>query len=88
MRKLKMKLWSLLGGFTISLWTTILLSNTVNAQSKLPVNWTVIAQTVNDPDLLGQMQKAWTKFVETGQLWALVIGLVVGYLIRNLTSYG
>jgi len=83
-----MKLWSLLGGFTISLWTTILLSNTVNAQSKLPVNWTVIAQTVNDPDLLGQMQKAWNNFVETGQIWALLIGLVVGYLIRNLTSYG
>ena len=83
-----MKLWSLLGGFTISLWTTILLSNTVNAQSKLPVNWTVIAQTVNDPDLLGQMQKAWNNFVETGQIWALLIGLVDGYLIRNLTSYG
>ena len=88
MRKLKMKLWSLLGGFTISLWTTILLSNTVNAQSKLPVNWTVIAQTVNDPDLLGQAQKAWNNFVETGQIWALLIGLVIGYVIRNLTSYG
>ncbi|MDY6901601.1 MAG: hypothetical protein SWZ49_26500 [Cyanobacteriota bacterium] len=83
-----MKLWSLLGGFTISLWTTILLSNTVNAQSRIPVNWTVIAQTVNDPDLLGNLQKAWNNFVETGQIWALLIGLVIGYLIRNLTSYG
>ncbi|MEL6462865.1 MAG: hypothetical protein AAFQ91_32385 [Cyanobacteria bacterium J06621_15] len=83
-----MKLWSLLGGFTISLWTTILLSNTVNAQSKIPVNWSVLAQTVNDPDLLGQLQKAWNNFVETGQIWALLIGLVIGYLIRNLTSYG
>ncbi|BAY85571.1 hypothetical protein NIES267_50710 [Calothrix parasitica NIES-267] len=83
-----MKLWSLLGGFTISLWTTILLSNTVNAQTKIPVNWTVLAQTVNDPDLLGQLQKAWNNFVETGQIWALLIGLVVGYVIRNLTSYG
>ena len=83
-----MKLWSLLGGFTISLWTTILLSNTVNAQTKIPGNWTVIAQTVNDPDLVGQVQKAWNNFVETGQIWALLIGLVVGYLIRNLTSYG
>ncbi|MEO1430744.1 MAG: hypothetical protein AAFS12_17035 [Cyanobacteria bacterium J06632_19] len=83
-----MKLWSLLGGFTVSLWTTILLSNTVNAQTKIPVNWTMIAQTVNDPDLLGQVQKAWNNFVETGQIWALLIGLVIGYLIRNLTSYG
>lgn len=77
-----------MGGFTISLWTTILFSNTVNAQSKIPVNWTVLAQTVNDPDLLGQVQKAWSNFVETGQIWALLIGLVIGYIIRNLTSYG
>ena len=83
-----MKLWSLLGGFAISLWTTILLSNTVNAQSKIPVNWTVLAQNINDPDLLGQVEKAWNNFVETGQIWALLIGLVIGYLIRNLTSYG
>ncbi|AFY53395.1 hypothetical protein Riv7116_0810 [Rivularia sp. PCC 7116] len=83
-----MKLWSLLGGFTISLWTTILLSNTVNAQGKIPVNWTVLAQTVSDPDLMGQVQKAWNNFVQTGQIWALLIGLVIGYLIRNLTSYG
>ncbi len=83
-----MKRASLLGGFAISLWTTILLSNTVNAQSRIPVNWTVLAQNVTDPDLLGQVQKAWNNFVETGQIWALLIGLVVGYLIRNLTSYG
>lgn len=83
-----MKLWSLLGGFAISLWTTILLSNTVNAQNRIPVNWTVLAQNVTDPDLLGNLQKAWNNFVETGQIWALLIGLVIGYLIRNLTSYG
>lgn len=83
-----MKLWSLLGGFAISLWTTILLSNTVNAQNRIPVNWSVLAQNVTDPDLMGQVQKAWNNFVETGQIWALLIGLVVGYLIRNLTSYG
>ena len=86
--KLKMKLWSLLSGFALSLWTTILLSNTVNAQSRIPVNWSVLAQNVTDPDLLGQIQKAWNNFVETGQIWALLIGLVIGYLIRNLTSYG
>lgn len=83
-----MKLWSILGGFAISLWLTYVISNTVNAQSKIPVNWTVIAQNVSDPDLLGQIQKAFNNFVETGQVWALLIGLIVGYLIRNLTSYG
>ena len=83
-----MKLLSILGGFTISLWTTIFFSNTVNAQSTIAVNLTVLAQNVSDPDVLGQMQKAFNNFVETGQVWALLIGLVVGYLIRNLTSYG
>ena len=83
-----MKLWSILGGFTMGLWTTILFSNPVNGTSKIPVNWTVIAQNVSDPDVMGQMEKAFNNFIETGQVWALLIGLVVGYMIRNLTSYG
>ncbi|MBD2409223.1 hypothetical protein FACHB389_15850 [Nostoc calcicola FACHB-389] len=54
----------------------------------LPVNLTVLAQTITDPDLMGQMQKSWNHFIQTGQVWALLIGLVIGYIIRNLTSYG
>jgi hypothetical protein len=54
----------------------------------LPVNWTSLAQTVTDPDLMGQVQKSWSHFIQTGQVWALLIGLVIGYIIRNLTSYG
>jgi hypothetical protein len=54
----------------------------------LPVDWTLIAQTINDPNILGQIQKAFNNFVQTGQVWALLIGLVIGYLFRNLTSYG
>ncbi|KAF3888811.1 MULTISPECIES: hypothetical protein [Nostocales] len=52
------------------------------------LDWTVLAQTVTDPNILGQMQKAFTHFVQTGQAWALLIGLALGYMIRNLTSYG
>jgi len=48
---------------------------------------TVIAQAFKDPDFLGQIQQAWTHFVSTGQIWALLIGLVVGYIFRNLTTY-
>ena len=55
---------------------------------QLPVNLTMLAQTINDPDLLGQMQEAWNNFVTTGQIWALLIGMVIGYLLKNLTSYG
>jgi hypothetical protein len=54
----------------------------------LPVNLTVLAQTITDPDLMGQIQKSWSHFIQTGQVWALLIGLVIGYIIRNLTSYG
>ena len=48
----------------------------------------VIAQNVTDPNILGQMQKAFSHFVQSGQVWALLIGVVIGYLFRNLTSYG
>ena len=52
------------------------------------LNSLVIAQNITDPDLLGQIQKAFNNFVQSGQVWALLIGLVIGYLLRNLTSYG
>ena len=48
----------------------------------------VIAQNVTDPNILGQMQQAFSHFVKTGQVWALLIGLVIGYVIRNISSYG
>ncbi|MBW4617597.1 MAG: hypothetical protein KME21_31220 [Desmonostoc vinosum HA7617-LM4] len=54
----------------------------------LPVNLTWLAQTIHDPNVVGQIQKTWSHFVQTGQVWALLIGLVIGYIIRNLTSYG
>ncbi|MDZ7956735.1 MAG: hypothetical protein RMY34_02305 [Aulosira sp. DedQUE10] len=47
-----------------------------------------LAQDITDPNVLGQMQHSWNHFVKTGQIWALLIGLVIGYIIRNLTSYG
>ncbi|BAZ66124.1 hypothetical protein NIES4106_08710 [Fischerella sp. NIES-4106] len=54
----------------------------------LPENLTILAQNVTDPNLIGQMQKAFTHFVQSGQAWALLIGLTIGYMIRNLTSFG
>ncbi len=59
-----------------------------NILGLLPLDSSIIAQTINDPNILGQMQKAFTHFVQTGQAWALLIGLFIGYMIRNLTSYG
>jgi hypothetical protein len=43
---------------------------------------------IKDPDLLGQMQGAWNNFVKTGQIWAMLIGIIVGYMFKSLTSYG
>lgn len=66
-----------------------LFSNSVfHSLGYIPVNWTVLAQQISDPNVLGQMQKAFNHFVQTGQVWALLIGLGIGYMLRNLTSYG
>lgn len=51
------------------------------------VNNLIIAQEIHDPKILDQMQKAWGKFVDSGQIWALIIGLFVGYMFKSLTSY-
>jgi len=55
---------------------------------KLPINSIVLAQHIDSPDLLGNVQKAFDHFVQSGQIWALLIGLILGYMIRGLTSYG
>lgn len=48
---------------------------------------TILAQTFDDVDVLGQMQDAWNNFIETGQVWALLIGVFFGYLFKSLTGY-
>ncbi|MDJ0704719.1 MAG: hypothetical protein QNJ46_15655 [Leptolyngbyaceae cyanobacterium MO_188.B28] len=47
----------------------------------------IIAQYF-DQDILGDLGNGWSKFVESGQVWALLIGIVLGYLIRGITTYG
>lgn len=43
----------------------------------------VLAQQVSDPDIMGQIKNSWDNFVATGQIWALIIGMVLGYLFRG-----
>ena len=31
--------------------------------------------------------ETWTNFIESGQVWALLIGFGIGYAFRGLTSY-
>jgi hypothetical protein len=48
---------------------------------------TVLAQTIEDPQVIEKMQDAWRKFIETGQVWALVIGFILGYIFRSFTGF-
>ena len=43
----------------------------------------ILAQAIEDPDILGQMQDAWYNFIESGQVWALLIGMFVGYMFKG-----
>ena len=56
-------------------------------RSQIPHLGTVLAQSIKDPDVLGQMKSAFENFIESGQVWALLIGLFVGYMFRSLTAY-
>ncbi|WP_056041137.1 hypothetical protein [Lyngbya aestuarii] len=46
-------------------------------------NYTVIAQQ-SDVDLVANVQKVWNNLLQTGQLWALLIGVGVGWWIRSV----
>jgi hypothetical protein len=54
---------------------------------QVSLDWLVLAQNVTDPDVLGQMQGAFSNFIKSGQVWALLIGLVVGYMFRGMSSF-
>ncbi|MEB3282936.1 MAG: hypothetical protein VKK42_28850 [Lyngbya sp.] len=46
-------------------------------------NYTLLAQQDNF-DLWANVQKIWINLIETGQLWALLIGAGVGWWIRSI----
>ncbi len=39
-----------------------------------------------DQDVLGDIRTGFQGFVESGQIWALLIGLVIGYMLKGITS--
>ncbi|MGF1601529.1 MAG: hypothetical protein ACFCU8_05810 [Thermosynechococcaceae cyanobacterium] len=47
---------------------------------------TGLAQTYQD-NLGANLQGSWDNFIQSGQVWALLIGFVVGYVFRSMTSY-
>ncbi|BAW96336.1 hypothetical protein NIES970_12620 [[Synechococcus] sp. NIES-970] len=46
----------------------------------------IIAQVgyVEDPDVLGQIRDGFQNFVDSGQLWAMILGFVLGYWFSGL----
>ena len=59
------------------------LSNTT--MTTQPPTATVMAQF--DSDVLGDIGGAFKNFYDSGQLWALIIGMVLGYVVRGITTY-
>ncbi|MEM8828810.1 MAG: hypothetical protein AAGE96_05565 [Cyanobacteria bacterium P01_G01_bin.19] len=51
----------------------------------LPVS-SLLAQQIEDPDILGQIQDAWYNFIDSGQVWALLIGTFFGYTFKGFTG--
>lgn len=62
-------------------------STALEALSQSATQATILAQQF-DQDILGDMGSAWGRFVDSGQLWAMLIGFVIGYIFKSLTSYG
>ena len=46
----------------------------------------IVAQMIDDPDIIGQMQDAWYNFIDSGQVWALLIGIFFGYIFKGFTG--
>lgn len=51
-----------------------------------PTQSMVLAQQF-DQDILGDMASLWNTFIESGQVWALLIGFLIGYMLRGITAY-
>lgn len=47
----------------------------------------VIAAIDREYDVMAQAQDAFDNFIESGQVWALLIGVFIGYIFRSFTSY-
>lgn len=51
----------------------------------LPIS-SLLAQQIEDPDILGQIEDAWYNFIDSGQVWALLIGCFFGYTFKGFTG--
>ncbi len=52
------------------------------------IDVTVLAQEFKQTDIAGNVGTSWNHFVRTGQVWAFVLGIGLGYFVRTFTSFG
>jgi len=57
-------------------------------QIDLSTDHLVLAQQFKQTDLWGDVTRAFDNFVKTGQAWAFVGGLFLGYLLKAFTTFG
>ncbi|MGF1513535.1 MAG: hypothetical protein ACFB5Z_07550 [Elainellaceae cyanobacterium] len=53
----------------------------------LPADGMVLGQYF-ETDVFAGTRAWWSDFVSSGKIWTLIFGIVLGYLLRALTSYG
>lgn len=54
--------------------------------SKPQTHAVVLAQQF-DQNILGDLGTMVKNFIDSGQVWALLIGIVIGYVFRGMTTY-
>ena len=69
--------------FTVQLETSATLGSRIGSHIETPV----IGQYF-DQDLIGTTSEMLSGFYASGQLWAMLIGIVLGYGIKSFSSYG
>lgn len=79
--------------FYVEAWETVAIADkqqTISLQNSLvgdqEASSLVLAQ-VFDQDVVGDLGNAINTFVESGQIWALIIGFILGYMLRSVTTY-
>jgi fructose-specific phosphotransferase system IIC component len=75
--------------FSFQIDTTTWESPTVSSLTSMPGSQHTIAVVIaqNDPDVLADIGNAFRNFYQSGQIWALLVGFILGYMVRGLTTY-
>jgi hypothetical protein len=51
------------------------------------LDWNTFFAQIFQQDVTKDLVNGWNNFVKTGQIWALLIGVTLGYLFKSITSF-